>query len=263
MSELTAKSNTSIESGASNKGMSIIVKRQPQTMRRTVRKGEDRYQKPSMVVSLGLRGEPQQKKQRKDEEPTEKATTHAGLNREPQKQKQNKGEEKALREGAINKPYAIFYTDDDEEPPIAEQIQTQDEVIQKLRADLEQAQGKVVLLASTLEKIHRTANSLAERLRSGVRLMKKAATLLGAEKGKELITFASENTAVVRAIMDPMNEASERLDSAFPAMAQRVFLHEANEPTDGMKNWIEASATSYEKLKDDMDKAVDSQGKQC
>ena len=89
--------------------------------------------------------------------------------------------------------------------------------------------------------------------------MRKAATLLGTEKRKELTTFASENTAVVRAIMDPMNEACEELHSAFPAMAQRVFIHDANEPTDGMKNWIEASATSYEKLKDDKDKAVSSQ----
>ena len=63
--------------------------------------------------------------------------------------------------------------------------------------------------------------------------------------------------------MDPMNEAGEELDSAFPAMAQRVFIHDANEPTDGIKNWIEASATNYEKLKDDEDKAVNSQGKQC
>ena len=63
--------------------------------------------------------------------------------------------------------------------------------------------------------------------------------------------------------MNPMNKASEELDSASSAMALRIFIHNANEPTDEMKNWIEASATSYEKLKDDKDKAVNSQGKQC
>ena len=90
--------------------------------------------------------------------------------------------------------------------------------------------------------------------------MKKAAILQGTETGKELLTFASENTAVVRAIMD---STSEELDSAFSAMALRVFIHNAHEPTDEMKNWIETSARSYEKLKDDKDKVVDSQGKQC
>ena len=68
------------------------------------------------------------------------------------------------------------------------------------------------MLAATLERVHRTGDPLAERLRSGVRLMKKAATLLGTEKRKELSTFAGMNTAVVRAIMDHMKEACEEVD---------------------------------------------------
>lgn len=66
--------------------------------------------------------------------------------------------------------------------------------------------------------------------------MNKAATIHGTETGKELTTFASDYTTVVRPIMNPMNEASEVIDSTFPAMAQRVFIHDANEPTDEMKN---------------------------
>ena len=226
-------------------------------------KREDRSKKRTATTTSGQSGESQQKKRRQEEESKQDTTTHARLSGDPQQQKQEKGKAGESEAGAVSKRYGIFYTDDDEETPTEEQTEDKDEIIRSLRAELEQAQGKVVLLATTLEKVHRTGNPLAECLRSGVRLIEKAATLLGTEKGKELSTFAGENTAVVRAIMDPMKEACEELDSAFPATTQRVFIHDANAPTDGMKNWIEASATSYEKLKDDKDKAVNSQAKQC
>ena len=233
-------------------------------------KREARLQKRSAPTTSGTSREPEQKKQRNEEESQEDATTHAGPSEQSEQKQQEKGKEKESKEWAVPKLYAILYNDDEEETLIAEPTQNQDEIIQSLRAQLDQAQGqldqvqgKVVLLAATLEKVHRTAHPLSEQLRSGVRLMRKVGDSLGIEKGKELTTFVSENTAVVRAIMDPMNAACEELDRVLPRMAQRVFIHDANEPTDGMKNWIEASATNYEKLRDDKDKVVNSQGKQC
>ena len=93
---------------------------------------------------------------------------------------------------------------EDSEPEEDKNPETQE----NLRAKLAKAQQKLVVMASTIEQIHRTMEPLVGRLREAAKLMKTAAkegTFAKSDQADKLSTFAKENKTVVNRILEPLN----------------------------------------------------------
>ena len=119
---------------------------------------------------------------------------------------------------------------------------------ENLRVRLAKAQQKVVLMASTIEKIHRTMGPLVDRLREAGKLMKgKGATKSDQDK---LSAFAKENKAVVNKLLGPLNEGVHELNSFFPKMADRIMQHGTDGSTEEFRTWLEAPMDNLDKLED-------------
>lgn len=121
---------------------------------------------------------------------------------------------------------------------------------ENLRTRLAKAQQKVVLMASTIEKIHRTMGPLVDRLREIAKLMKTSGKGATRSNQDKLSAFAKENKAIVNKLLGPLNEGVHELNSFFPKMTNRIMQHETNESTEKFRDWLTAPMNNLDKLED-------------
>ena len=92
-------------------------------------------------------------------------------------------------------------------------------------------------MASTIEKIHRRMDPLVTRLRTAARIMKTAAKDAYFSKPEEadgLKNFAKDNKEIVNNVLESLNEGVQSLNNRFPGMADRVFDHAVDGPTESI-----------------------------
>ena len=109
-----------------------------------------------------------------------------------------------------------------------------------LKTQLAEAQEKIVVMASTIEKIHRSMDPLVTRLRTAARIMKTAAKDAYFSKPEEadgLKNFAKDNKEIVNSVLESLNEGVQSLNNRFPRMADRVFDHGVDGPNAKFITW--------------------------
>ena len=126
-----------------------------------------------------------------------------------------------------------------------------------LRANLAKAQEKIVVMASTIEQIHRSMEPLVARLRTAAKIMRTAAkegTFAKPEQAESLTSFAKDNKEIVNGVLDPLNLGVEEMNKRLPKMGDRVFQHLPDGPTTEFLTWAAQPSNNFEKLEDPDDK---------
>lgn len=170
------------------------------------------------------------------------------------------------------------YSDDEEEAVEAKcencaSLQTE---IGILRAKLYRAEGKLVFISETLERVHRTFQPLVDRLATTARLIRTVVKLKDlfrkddtrviakADDLKALEDFAKNGKKELTELIQPCNNAQDKLRENFPVLETRVFYHSrvADEPCDEFIVWRDGASTEYSKLFDEGDKVLHHNGRE-
>ena len=109
-----------------------------------------------------------------------------------------------------------------------------------LKAQLAKAQEKIVVMASTIEQIHRSMEPLVARLRTAARIMKTAAKeayFTKPEEADSLNTFAKDNKEIVNGVLESLNLGVQNMNKRFPRMGDRIFEHAVDGPTGEFLAW--------------------------
>ena len=127
----------------------------------------------------------------------------------------------------------------------------------QLKAQLAKAQKKIVVMASTIEQIHRSMGPLVVRLRTAAKIMKTAAKeayFTKPEEADSLKTFAEDNKEIVNGVLESLNLGVQNMNKRFPRMGDRIFEHAVDGPTGEFLAW--ATQPSLEDPGDEYDVAV-------
>ena len=119
-----------------------------------------------------------------------------------------------------------------------------------LRANLAKAQEKIVVMASTIEQIHRSMEPLVIRLRTAA----KEGNFAKSEQAESLTSFAKDNKEIGNGVLDHLNLGVEEMNKRFPKMGDRVFQHLPDGPITEFLTWAAQPSNNFEKLDDPDDK---------
>ena len=186
------------------------------------------------------------------ETPSKRQKKDAKIKKEETPRKETKEDSAKTGVGIIR----IEDSEPESEDPIAEENLD-------LKAQLVKAQEKIVVMASTIEQIHRSMDPLVTRLRTAARIMKTAAKDAYFSKPEEadgLKNFAKDNKEIVNSVLESLNEGVQNLNNRFPGMADRVSDHAVDGPTAKFVAW--ASKPSLEDPEDEYGVAVWTRGAQ-
>ena len=154
---------------------------------------------------------------------------------------------------------------------LEQELKERDAEIVSLKGQVARAEGKVVLLAISMEGTYRTCSWLKDNLSKSLKGLdyfvkqvqqKPLGTTAEEEKVKHAIFVMSEYEDQKTETMAPFLKAMGSLWDAFPALGSRMFHHDGDVRTRNaeMQEWIERKTTPGEKLEDLDDWPVDQHG---
>ena len=142
---------------------------------------------------------------------------------------------------------------------LEQELKERDAEIVSLKGQVARAEGKVVLLAISMEGTYRTCSWLQDNLSQSLQGLdyfveqlqqKPLGTTAEEEQVKHAIFVMSEYEDQKTETMAPLLEARASLEAAFPALGSRMFCHNGDVRTRNaeMQEWIERKTTPGGKL---------------